>query len=116
MELHPEVFLRVPLMEQYFNFLRVSGLVSFHLTILFKVRVIAQRAHERSTCGLALKHITREAMTECTSIHLLRSLTRVCSFLRERDLRKPSRQKSWEVRAYSERHVCVWFFVALSTI
>ena len=32
MELQPEVFLRVPLMEQYFNFLRVSAreLVSFH--------------------------------------------------------------------------------------
>ena len=100
-------------MEQYFNFLRVSGLVSFHLTI-FKVRVIAQRAHARSTCGLALKHTTRETMTECTSIHLLRSLTRVCSFLRERDLRKPSRQKSWEVHAYSERHVCVFGLLLLS--
>ena len=58
MELQPEVILRVRLMEQYFNFLRVSGsFCSPHHKV--KVWVIAQWAHTKSTYWLPLKHIKK---------------------------------------------------------
>ena len=70
MELQPEVFLRVPLMEQYFNFLRVSGsFFSSHHQV--KVWVIAQWAHTKSTCWLPLKHIKVAAMTITMAIYFL---------------------------------------------
>ena len=70
MELQPEVFLRVPLMEQYFNFLRVSGsFFSPHHQV--KVWVIAQWAHTKSTCWLPLKHIKAAAMTITMAIYFL---------------------------------------------
>ena len=70
MELQPEVFLRVWLMEQYFNFLRVSGsFFSPHHKV--KVWVIVPWAHIKSTCWLPLKHIKAAAMTIRTVYFLL---------------------------------------------
>ena len=70
MELQPEVFLCVRLMEQYFNFLRVSGsFFSPHHKV--KVRVIAQWAHTKSTCWLLLKQIKAAAMTIRMAIYFL---------------------------------------------
>ena len=70
MELQPEVFLRVPLMEQYFNFLRVSGsFFSPHHKV--KVWVIVQWAHTKLTSRLPLKHIKAAATTVQTTIYFL---------------------------------------------
>ena len=115
MELQPEAFLRVRLMEQYFNFLRVSGsFFSPHHKV--KVWVIAQWAHTKSTSWLPLKHIKAAAMTIRTAIYFLLLFKDLQLFTRmwfkktilAEILRSSCVQWAWSL--------FVWFVVAFSTI
>ena len=115
MELQLEVILRVRLMEQYFNFLRVSGsFFSPHHKV--KVWLIAQWAHTKSTYWLPLKHIKKAAMTIRTAIYFLLLFKGLQLFTRmwfkktilAEILRSSCVQWAWSL--------FVWFVVAFSTI